>query len=291
MRIHSQQKSRTRVPGRPRPSLRPGHVIGWLLTAVLLVSLVAVVRAMAASAPPPPAVSAGTIFHAPAMSRAPATASHSKPRQPARTAPPRTLPRPRPAPRTYTVRSGDTLSSIARQVGGPSAGWTWLYQANWSRISDPDLIYPGQVLIIPATRPANRETFRPSAGSSKATDDSPAHKNGHLTAATVAYGHTGGSAPRGTLGCAGLESLWEQAGGSPARAVTAASIAMAESSGAQYATGGAGERGYWQIHPDHGSLSTYDPYGNADAAVIISANGTNWTPWTTYTSGAYLGRC
>jgi hypothetical protein len=27
------------------------------------------------------------------------------------------------------------------------------------------------------------------------------------------------------------------------------------------------------------------------AAVIISGDGTDWTPWTTYTSGAYLGRC
>jgi hypothetical protein len=71
----------------------------------------------------------------------------------------------------------------------------------------------------------------------------------------------------------------------------AASIAMAESSGRQFATGPAGERGYWQIHPDHGSLSTYDPLGNARAAVAISGHGRNWTPWTTFTSGAYRGRC
>jgi hypothetical protein len=95
----------------------------------------------------------------------------------------------------------------------------------------------------------------------------------------------------GTLGCTGLEELWQEAGGSPGEAVMAASIAMAESSGQQYATGGVGERGYWQINPNHGSLSTYDPLGNAKAAVIISADGTNWTPWTTYTSGAYIGRC
>ena len=95
----------------------------------------------------------------------------------------------------------------------------------------------------------------------------------------------------GTLGCPGLEELWEEAGGSGGEAVTAASIAMAESSGQQFATGAAGERGYWQINPDHGSLSTYDPLGNAKAAVIISGDGTNWTPWTTFTSGAYRGRC
>jgi len=102
---------------------------------------------------------------------------------------------------------------------------------------------------------------------------------------------TTSAAPSGTLGCPGLEELWEQAGGSGAQAVMAASIAMAESSGQQFATGAAGERGYWQINPDHGSLSTYDPLGNAKAAVIISGDGTNWTPWTTYTSGAYHGRC
>ena len=95
----------------------------------------------------------------------------------------------------------------------------------------------------------------------------------------------------GTLACPALEDLWEAAGGSPAEAVMAASIAMAESSGQQYATGTVGERGYWQINPNHGALSTYDPLGNAKAAVIISADGTNWTPWTTYTSGAYIGRC
>jgi Lysozyme like domain len=95
----------------------------------------------------------------------------------------------------------------------------------------------------------------------------------------------------GTLGCHGLEELWDDAGGSAAQAVMAASIAMAESSGQQFATGAAGERGYWQINPDHGSLSTYDPLGNAKAAVIISGDGTNWTPWTTFTSGAYHGRC
>lgn len=95
----------------------------------------------------------------------------------------------------------------------------------------------------------------------------------------------------GTLSCSGLSALWESAGGSHAAAFVAAEIAMAESGGSQYATGPAGERGYWQIHPDHGALSTYDPYGNARAAILISDNGSDWLPWTTYTSGAYIGRC
>lgn len=93
------------------------------------------------------------------------------------------------------------------------------------------------------------------------------------------------------LTCSGLEHLWDAAGGSPAAAFTAAEIAEAESGGYQYATGPYGERGFWQVSRDHGSLSTYDRYGNARAAILISQNGRNWYPWTTYTSGAYVGRC
>jgi len=171
--------------------------------------------------------------------------------------------------RRYTVRPGDTLSSIAVRFYGNPADWKWLYQANRSVIQNPNVIFPGEVLNVPYGPPASTTTSAPG-GSTVLT-----------TSATLS----------GTLSCPGLEELWEEAGGSDAQAVMAASIAMAESSGQQFATGAAGERGYWQINPDHGSLSTYDPLGNAKAAVIISDDGTNWTPWTTFTSGAYLGRC
>jgi LysM repeat protein len=171
--------------------------------------------------------------------------------------------------RHYTVRPGDTLSSIAQRFYGNPADWRGLYQANRSVIHNPDAIYPGEVLNVPYQLPASSATSAP-AGSTVLT-----------TSASLS----------GTLSCPGLEELWEQGGGSHAQAFMAAEIAMAESSGQQFATGAAGERGYWQINPDHGSLSTYDPLGNAKAAVIISGDGTNWTPWTTFTSGAYHGRC
>ena len=96
----------------------------------------------------------------------------------------------------------------------------------------------------------------------------------------------------GQLTYAQLEQLWVQAGGNPAYQAIAAAVAMAESGGQQYATdndsNGTVDRGYWQINSSHGSQSTFDPLGNARAAISISANGTNWNPWTTYTSGAYL---
>ena len=104
------------------------------------------------------------------------------------------------------------------------------------------------------------------------------------------------SAPAGgTLDCSGLEALWESAGGSPAAAFMAAEIATAESSGRQYASlwdgNGTVDRGYWQINSSHGSLSTFSAYGNARAAVLISGDGADWTPWVTYQLGAYAGKC
>jgi len=95
----------------------------------------------------------------------------------------------------------------------------------------------------------------------------------------------------GTLSCSGLEQLWESAGGSSAEAFMAAEIAEAESGGNQYALSPTDDYGYWQINASHGSLATFNALGNAKAAISISDDGTNWGPWTTYTTGAYEGRC
>jgi hypothetical protein len=96
----------------------------------------------------------------------------------------------------------------------------------------------------------------------------------------------------GQLGCGGLEALWEAAGGPAGDAVLAASVAMAESGGDQYAISPGGANvGYWQINVSHGALASTDAMVNARAAVQISSDGSDWTPWTTYTSGAYAGKC
>ena len=46
----------------------------------------------------------------------------------------------------YCVKRGDTLSSIAQQYG---LHWRDIYNANRDKIKDPNLIYPGQVFVIP----------------------------------------------------------------------------------------------------------------------------------------------
>lgn len=50
---------------------------------------------------------------------------------------------------SYIVVKGDSLSRIAKRYYGKASLWNRLYEANRDRISDPDLIYPGQVLRIP----------------------------------------------------------------------------------------------------------------------------------------------
>jgi nucleoid-associated protein YgaU len=51
--------------------------------------------------------------------------------------------------REYTVRSGDTLSKIAKDFYGDAAKWPKIFEANSDVIKNPDLIHPGQKIRIP----------------------------------------------------------------------------------------------------------------------------------------------
>jgi len=181
-----------------------------------------------------------------------------------------------PATRTYTVQPGDTLSGIAQRFYGNRADWTWLWHVNESVVSNPNSIYAGEVLKLPSDPPAHAASY-----SAK-----------HAKTATTATLTSSASRLSGTLSCNGLENLWEAAGGSHAEAFMAAEIAMAESGGNQYALSPTDDYGYWQINASHGpSMATFNAMGNAKAAIAISDDGSDWGAWTTYTSGAYAGRC
>jgi len=94
-----------------------------------------------------------------------------------------------------------------------------------------------------------------------------------------------------TYSYAQLKQLWIQNGGNPAAADIAAAIALAESGGDSTASNtnsdGSIDRGFWQINSVHGALSTFDITGNVKAAIQVSNNGKNWSPWVTYVSGAF----
>lgn len=55
-----------------------------------------------------------------------------------------------PKTKTYTVVKGDCLWNIAKKFYGDGSKWTKIYNANKSKIKNPNLIYPGQKLTIPA---------------------------------------------------------------------------------------------------------------------------------------------
>ena len=108
---------------------------------------------------------------------------------------------------------------------------------------------------------------------------------------SVANGNGSGMAGSVQYTYAQLQCVWNQAGGNPQAAPIAAAIAMAESGGNSQATdndsNGSTDRGLWQINSVHGAQSSYDVMTNARAAVAISNNGTTWSPWVTYQTGAY----
>ena len=58
---------------------------------------------------------------------------------------------PKPQARLHTVEAGDTLSAIAAKYLGKASRYPEIFEANKPMLEDPDKIYPGQVLRIPAS--------------------------------------------------------------------------------------------------------------------------------------------
>ena len=52
--------------------------------------------------------------------------------------------------RYYTVKSGDTLSKISKEMYGDANQYNTIFEANKPMLTSPDRIYPGQMLRIPA---------------------------------------------------------------------------------------------------------------------------------------------
>lgn len=50
---------------------------------------------------------------------------------------------------TYTVKSGDTLSGIAKSQLGDAGAYMKIFELNKDQLKSPDVIKPGQVLRLP----------------------------------------------------------------------------------------------------------------------------------------------
>ena len=60
---------------------------------------------------------------------------------------PAARPAARTSPHDYVIRPGDTLAGIAQKLCGTARDWAGLWHAN-PRITDPNVIYPGQHLTV-----------------------------------------------------------------------------------------------------------------------------------------------
>lgn len=87
------------------------------------------------------------------------------------------------------------------------------------------------------------------------------------------------SAAVGVLSEEQMRALLGEAGFPPETHDKALVIARCESGWNTGATGSAGERGLFQIHPIHFD-STYDTLGNVRAAYRISSGGRDWSAWS-----------
>lgn len=111
-----------------------------------------------------------------------------------------------------TVKVGDTLSAIAQAAG---TTYVRLYDAN-SQINDPDLIYPGQTLRVPAANEQLPNRPLPGAVSASAADSdgdsdadaasvAPAPAPAPAPAETVSY-----TTPAPAPAPVGSTSVWDQ---------------------------------------------------------------------------------
>ena len=114
--------------------------------------------ALASAAPASAATQAAATFRGPAGQVHPARPGAATPAGQHRAAR-----HARQAAQSYSVHTGDTLSAIAQRFYGHASDWPYLYDVNGAKISDPNLIYTGQVLRVPGNPPASvlNGTYQP----------------------------------------------------------------------------------------------------------------------------------
>jgi len=121
-------------------------VLAFLALVIARANPLAGAGASASSAPPATAVASAVIAASaePTPSPAQSAEGSAAPASPSPSAPASATPAPSPTQRTYKVRSGDTVASIAAKF---HTTVTAIVKAN--KIVDPRTIHPGQVLVIP----------------------------------------------------------------------------------------------------------------------------------------------
>ncbi|GHE14771.1 LysM peptidoglycan-binding domain-containing protein [Streptomyces alanosinicus] len=102
------------------------------------------------------------------------------------------------APREYTAKSGDNLTYIAQKQLGNADEWPRLFEANKGEeqpyghhFTNPDLIYPGQRLTLPADSTSPEQSTTPD----QQRDPYAQHKNDHARGGSAAQGKKSAATP------------------------------------------------------------------------------------------------
>ena len=162
----------------------------------------------------------------------------------------------------YVVRPGDTLGKLAGYFCHDSGRYRVLAQANG--LANPNVIRVGQSLWMACGGTGGGSSFRATSV---------------ITGSSYAAGSAVIPGTYNVYSYVGLMRIWEAAGGSSGTAAHAACIAEHESGGRQWVVSATDDWGLWQIHG--GGYPMLNAYANAQRAIAMSGNGTNWGPWTT----------
>jgi LysM repeat protein len=182
-------------------------------------------------------------------------------------------------PAKYTVKSGDTLASIAQHLYHSADYWTVLYYANHAAVQYANEIQVGQELTVPA-KPAKA----PSAPAQLSSAPAPAPVAATATtsvSATPSYS----SASSASSSTASTATVTTTSGGSSFQAC----VIARESGGNAQIFNGSGHYGLYQF-----SASTWAAYGGNPAdfghasvaeqnavfdAAIAAGGESNWAPY------------
>ena len=178
-------------------------------------------------------------------------------------------------PARYTIRSGDSLSSIAAKVYHKQNAWPVLYWANRDKVHWANVVSAGQVLkvpVLPAKIPAAPGQLGPAAAPAAAMASGPVQATAAVSGGTYSGGSAGGTYSGGS------------AGGS-----FGACVIARESGGNSQVMNSSGHYGLYQF-----SASTWQAYGGSAASfgtasvaqqnqvfsnAVARGGQSNWSPY------------